>query len=192
MGSSVLSHYICNRKGSKRGVPKIHHEQLCHNYLKVQSQLVLQCSSESGHLKNGQVRQQQKCNRKRQKSLSLQSLMQGDSSSQYPKNAGRGVLLKPFSQMKWKGEAPDLMLLKKKNKIKSLNDNCYTFVDKGLIQPKCQNDGVTFLTSLTAVDKLPLLLISQSMKCCWKHIWVALHRLGFFLMLYTFIILSIK
>lgn len=46
------------------------------------------------------------------KSLSLQSLMQGDSSSQYPKNAGRGVLLKLFSQMKWKEEAPDLMLLK--------------------------------------------------------------------------------
>lgn len=32
-----------------------------------------------------------------EKSLSLQALMQGDSSSQYPKNAGRGVLLKLFS-----------------------------------------------------------------------------------------------
>ena len=88
MGSPVLSQCICYRKASKRRVPKVHHEQLYHNYLKMQSHLVLQYFIGGRTPENGQVRQIKKfkCNRKRQKSLPLQSLMQGDSGSQYPKN----------------------------------------------------------------------------------------------------------
>lgn len=126
---------------------------------------------------------------KEAKSLSLQSLMQGDSGSQHPKNVWgweerEGCATETcFSDGMKRGgiwlNAPKTKKKLKKNNC--LNDNCYTFVDKDAYRESVKTTAWLFLNHRQTVDILPLLLVPWSMKCCWSHLWVALHRLILFL-----------